>query len=185
MTVKLSRRNVITALGLRFWIKAVEDLGIAEEVSKCVALSEHLQSVMSNNHQVKQLQNIESDDTFLEILVHGVHFWQQIVAEHRIEEVRHCNMILEYLQRAVNDYFDINRSVNKAEEIQKCEPITDHNIEDDFHSDNPPLNSPTQTQVVLIKFRKTTRDYVLIYPGVKCDSKIGRTGGEQVLNLNR
>ena len=161
MTVKLSRRNVITALGLRFWIKAVEDLGIAEEVSKCVALSEHLQSVMSNNHQVEQFQNIESDDTFLVILVHGVHFWQQIVAEHRIEEVRHCNMILEYLQRAVND-FDINGSVNKAEEKVKGEPISDNNdLEDDFSNDNSrPLDSPIQTQNVLIKFKKTARDYV-------------------------
>ena len=31
----------------------------------------------------------------------------------------------------------------------------------------------------------TTIDYVLIYPGVKCDSELGRIGGKQVLNLNR
>ena len=167
MNVKLSRQSVITALGLRFWIKAVEDRGIAEDVSRCVTLSQYLQSAMSNNHQVEQLQKMESDgvfhydDTFLVILIHGVHFWQQIVAEHRIEEVRHCNIILEYLQRAVND-FDINGSVNKAEEKVKGEPITDNNdLEDDFNNDNSrPLNSPIQTQNVLIKFKKTARDYV-------------------------
>ena len=79
MNVKLSRQSVITALGLRFWIKAVEDRGIAEDVSRCVTLSQHLQSAMSNNHQVEQLQKMESDsvfhydDTFLVILIHGVH----------------------------------------------------------------------------------------------------------------
>ena len=39
-----------------------------------------------------------------------------------------------------------------------------------------------------IKFKEkteTTIDYVLIYPGVSCNSKVGRTGNEQLLNLNR
>ena len=46
-----------------------------------------------------------------------------------------------------------------------------------FEEKVPCLNFTEKTE--------TTIDYVLIYPGAKCDSKVGRVGGKQVLNLNR
>ena len=44
------------------------------------------------------------------------------------------------------------------------------------------------TKATCITFREATEstiDYVLIRDGLKCNSELGRTGGEQILNLNR
>ena len=44
------------------------------------------------------------------------------------------------------------------------------------------------TKATCIIFREATEstiDYVLIRDGLKCNSELGRTGGEQILNLNR
>ena len=44
------------------------------------------------------------------------------------------------------------------------------------------------TRVPCITFEEATSstvDYVLFRDGIKCNSELGRTGGEQVINLNR
>ena len=44
------------------------------------------------------------------------------------------------------------------------------------------------TRVPCITFEvatSSTGDYVLFRDGIKCNSKLDRTGGEQVINLNR
>ena len=44
------------------------------------------------------------------------------------------------------------------------------------------------TKATCIIFREATEstiDYVLIRDGLKCNSELGRTGGQQLLNLNR
>ena len=69
-------------------------------------------------------------------------------------------------------------------------------VEYEFHSNFPDEHRKIMGEVMryfeekvpCINFKertKTTIDYVLIYPGVSCNSKVGRTGNEQLLNLNR
>ena len=69
-------------------------------------------------------------------------------------------------------------------------------VEFEFHSNFPPKHREIMVEVMryieekvpCINFTEkteTTIDYVLIYPGVKCDSSLGRIGGVQRLNLNR
>ena len=127
MTVMLSTEHVITALGIRFWMKAVEDLGISSDVTKCMNLSQYLQSVISNNQQVKiqnNEENVEDDDLCLVCFSYGVQFWQQVVTEYSIKEVIHCKTVLDYFQRVISDY-DLNgvetkEKLNIGLKIQIC-----------------------------------------------------------------
>ena len=167
MAVKLTKQNVIRALGLRFWMNAMEDLGISHDVTKCIILSQHLHGVISNNQQVKICRiedNKDNEDLFLTCFAYGVQFWEQVVTEHDIREVNHCKTVLEYYQRVLREY-DLN---NTEEKIQ----INSNANLDDIHFDDSPPNSPAQTKNVLIKFKKTTKKY--IYPKknskeYKCD----------------
>ena len=69
-------------------------------------------------------------------------------------------------------------------------------IEYTFYDTFPPANkeivlrgmSYISSKATCITFREATKstiDYVLIRDGLKCNSELGRTGGEQILNLNR
>ena len=69
-------------------------------------------------------------------------------------------------------------------------------VEFEFHPNFPPKHRAFMVEVMryieekvpCINFTEkteTTIDYVLIYPGAKCDSSLGRIGGVQRLNLNR
>ena len=156
--MELSSQHVITALGLRFWIKAVEDLGIASDVEKCMNLSQYLQSVISNKEQVKiynMEDNMGNDDLFLVCFAYGVQFWQQVVTEYGIKEVIHCKTVLDYFQRVISDY-----DLNGVETKEKLNWNGDYNsFETDFNNDifdNSPPNSPSPN--VLIKFKKTIKE---------------------------
>ena len=107
MAMMLSTEHVITALGIRFWMKAVQDLGISSDVTKCINLSRYLQSVISSNQQNKiynNEENVENDDLFLVCFSYGVQFWQKVVIEHSILEVNHCKTVLDFFQRVINEY---------------------------------------------------------------------------------
>ena len=161
MALKLSSQHIITALGLRFWMNAIEDLGISCDVIKCINLSQHLQSVISNNQQDFYIieDDMENDDLFLVCIAYGVQFWHQVVMEHGIKEVIHCKTVLDYFQRVIIGY-----DFNKVESDKKLKRMTNgehSSFENDFNNDifdNSPPNSPAPSQNVLIKFKKTIRE---------------------------
>ena len=157
MAVKLTTQNVITALGLRFWMSAMEDLGISSDVTKCMKMSQYLTGVISNNQQVKicKIEDMrENNDLFVLCFAYGVQFWEQVVADHDIQEINHCKTVLEYCQRVIRECdFDSTEEINLN---------SSDNFNDIYFGDSPP-NSPAQTQNVLIKFKKKTNQKY-IYP---------------------
>ena len=166
MAMMLSTEHVITALGIRFWMKAMEDLGITSDVTKCMNLSQYLQSVISNNQQVKihnNEENVENDDLFLVCFSYGVQFWQKVMIEHSILEVNHCKTVLDFFQRVINEY-DLNGV--ETEEKPNLNRNRYHDLNNDFFDNSTP-NSPEPSHNVLIKFKKKNKEP--ISKGFKCE----------------
>ena len=166
IAMKLSTEHVITALGLRFWMKAVEDLGISSDVTKCINLSKYLQSVISGNQPARIPnieENVEHDDLVLVCFSYGVQFWQKVVKEHSILEVNHCKTVLDYFQRVIHEY---GLNGVKTEEKLTLNPDAYDDLNNDF-CDNSTPNSPSPSHNVLIKFKKKIKEPIAKW--FKCD----------------
>ena len=105
-------------------MKAVEELGISSDVTKCIHLSKYLQSVISGNQPARIPnieENVEHDDLVLVCFSYGVQFWQKVVKEHSILEVNHCKTVLDYFQRVIQHYlrYEISHEVELKKVSEK------------------------------------------------------------------
>ena len=101
----MSLSDVLEALGLQFWLNLTKDHAVTE-LDHCQEIIKGLQGHLDIISE-KSISNVTTYnrsncfydcDSSVMILVMGMIFWRNTIEDQNIKDLKHCNVILNYLE---------------------------------------------------------------------------------------
>ena len=148
--LNLAQNDLIEGMGIRFWFQLIEHLNISS-IIHCQHVIKFLQDIISdinndvardkkifdnNFSDLKDMNDLEDQEELMVIvLVLGIKFWQNTVQKQSIVDIKHCKVIINYLQGFIGDLSEqskVGYDIQKTEKDIKCEEFEYDNGEDIF-----------------------------------------------------
>ena len=116
--------DLILGMGIKFWVKLMEDQKITS-INHCQHVINYIQGFIDNlickndidskrnikdinDKNFKEIQNtseiLDQDVVLIIILALGIKFWQKTVVEHKVKDLKHCKVIINYVQGFMSDF---------------------------------------------------------------------------------
>ena len=121
--MQIAVKDIIEAVGISFWINVVTEHGI-NDIDKCQdiinRLHGHLEEINDGPKRgpkflrTDDLLGIDCDPSVLILLI-GIGFWRHSVREQNIKDIKHCSVIINYL----NDFL-AKKEPKEEKTIIKC-----------------------------------------------------------------
>ena len=113
----------IEAAGLQFWIDVtvqyhVDDIIYSQEIIN--KLKKHLSNIsddtIEENEILEDIEDMsEKHDTKVLILALGMIFWRSTVKHQNIQDMKHCNVIINYLNQYLEDHMNVGKKMMTRE----------------------------------------------------------------------
>ena len=148
--LNLAQNDLIEGMGIRFWFQLIEHLNISS-IIHCQHVIKFLQDIISdinndvardkkifdnNFSDLQEMNDLEDQEELMVIvLVLGIKFWQNTVQKQSIVDIKHCKVIINYLQGFIGDLSEqskVGYDIQKTEKDIKCEEFEYDNGEDIF-----------------------------------------------------
>ena len=159
--------DLILGLGYNFWLNSVSTHEI-KDIEYCFQIIQYFQNYLGDllpkgfsqnesNQQDKRGLPIDEEELILHvdviILIIGIKFWQKTVQYQNIVELKHCNIVIGYLQTCLRTFFENSEMksenikndfdyVIKDETPDKVSDVDNEDVEDkddvDYNDDSDP-----------------------------------------------
>ena len=94
--------DIFLAKAVRFWIKTIEVHNIKDE-KHCDTILDYLQSQLNAIHSQNPYDKIQSQSEIDFVLAAGIRFWYDVVKKKDIQNINHCNVVLNYFEGFLDD----------------------------------------------------------------------------------
>ena len=188
----------IEAAGLQFWIDVsvqyhVDDIIYCQEIIN--KLKKHLSNIsddtIEENEILEDIEDMsEKHDTKVLILALGMIFWRSTVKHQNIQDMKHCNVIINYLNQYLEDHMNVGKKMitrecrvmierlgNGVKDDPFYEPETiitkeevdsdsnfddfnDNDVQDDDEEKDFEFNDSKVKSISILKQEKSDVDYV-------------------------